>query len=152
MKKTLKKLVIVFTALTTIYSLNACKKTTPVESEVCTVNKTAMAGIYKLTAMKYKASPTSTEIDFWQFVEDCEKDDLLTLNASGTYAYKDLGVACSPNGTENGTWDLVGDVLTASNGTLLNGKLVSFDCKTLVYSVENTLDVNDKTTVTLTKQ
>jgi Lipocalin-like domain len=152
MKKTIKNLVTVVIALTTIYLLNACKKTTVAENTICTVSKTSMAGAYKLAAMRYRANPTSAEVDFMPFVENCEKDDLLILNANGTYTYTDLAVVCNPNGTENGNWDLVGDILTCSSGGILNGKLVSFDCKKLVYSVDNTLAPNDKTIVTLTKQ
>ncbi len=36
-------------------------------------------------------------------LEDCEKDDLIKLNADMTCNAVDAGTVCNPNGSENGT-------------------------------------------------
>lgn len=89
-------------------------------------------------------------MDYFTPLEDCEKDDILVLKADGTYKNDDAGTVCEPSGTSEGGWKLNGNTLISEG--ILNGTIVSYDCKTLVYYLDNTLKEGDRLTFTLTKQ
>src|SRR5258708_3232487 len=101
----------------------------------CKINMASLSGSYKLTAVQYKSSPTAAPLDYLALMDACEKDDILILKSDGTYDYNDAGTVCTPSGTSHGSWQVTGNTLT-SDGTL-NGTVASFDCKTMVYYVEN---------------
>lgn len=122
----------------------------PDETQLCSTNMTTLSGTYKLTAVKYKASPSATEMDYLVFMEDCEKDDLVTLNPNGTYNYKDAGTSCAPKGDDSGTWSLSGN--TVYSDGIIGGTIQSFDCKTLAVFVSDLNVPGDKMTVTFSKQ
>ncbi|WP_162915324.1 lipocalin family protein [Paraflavitalea soli] len=116
----------------------------------CSTSMTGLSGSYKLTALQYKLTASSVSVDYLAYREDCEKDDILVLKSDGTWEYNDLGTVCTPSGSEKGTWKVSGNTLT-SDGTL-NGTIAGYDCKTMVYYVENTLKAGDRMTFTLVKQ
>ncbi|RAJ77397.1 lipocalin-like protein [Chitinophaga dinghuensis] len=116
----------------------------------CEVNVANLVGNYKVTALQYKASANATPVDFLAQMEDCEKDDILTLKTNGTYTFTDAGIVCKPDGNQEGTWKLEGKTLISDG--ILQGTVSSYNCKTLVYYVENSLADGDKFTFTLTKQ
>ena len=129
--------------------LFSCKKEESQPSG-CSISMTGLAGSYKLTALQYKASAAATPVDYLAGMEDCEKDDIITLKGDGTYIYNDAGTVCTPVKSDHGTWQVKGNILT-SDGTL-NGTVVSYDCKTMVYYVENSLVAGDRLTFTMVKQ
>lgn len=134
-------------ALLSIFS--ACEKKDEIKKD-CSVSTANVAGTYKISSLKYKASANVPEQDFLGFLEACEKDDLIRLNSNGTYVYTDAGVACSPSGSNNGTWSISGNTIQSDG--LVNGKIKSFDCKLLVFEVDNAIVQGDQLTYTLTMQ
>jgi Lipocalin-like domain len=146
----MNNLKITLTALALSTILFSCKKDkTP--DEDCSISIQNISGTYKLTAIKYKATSTSAEVDFLSLVsEECTKDDELVLNANGTYNYRDVGLVCTPNQSENGSWALNGNNLTQDGEVM--GTISTFDCKTLVFFEDNTLSQGDRTTYTMVKK
>lgn len=130
--------------------LYSCKKEESSEPAGCSISMTGLSGSYKLTALQYKASATAAPVDYLATMEDCEKDDILTLKSDGTYDYNDAGTVCSPSRTDHGSWLVKGNTLTSDG--VLNGTVASYDCKTMVYYVENSLAEGDRLTFTMVKQ
>ena len=115
----------------------------------CTTNVASVSGKYKITAMKYKQTPTSAEIDMFGALNDCEKDDLTILNSNGTLMLQDAGTTCSPTTAYSSTWSL------GSGTIVINGKLGiidNFDCDILTVSTSGIFVAGDKLTVTYDKQ
>jgi hypothetical protein len=109
-----------------------------------------LSGSYKLTALQYKANANAAPADYFSYMDDCEKDNILTLKKDGTYNVNDAGTVCTPSDAQNGTWLVKGNTLT-SDGTL-NGTIASYDCKTLVYYIDNSIVQGDRLTFTMVKQ
>jgi hypothetical protein len=128
--------------------LASCKKDKAEED--CSITKNNLAGVYKITAVKYKLSASAPEQDLFALMEACEKDDLLKLNNNGTYNYTDVGTFCSPSGTNSGTWSVNGNTLQSDG--IITGTITSYNCKALVYFVDNEIVPGDKITFTMTKQ
>ena len=55
-----------------------------------------------------------------------------------------------PEESASGTWQLHGKILISDG--LLNGTIASWDCKTLVYYIDNAIKPGDRLTYTLEKQ
>jgi hypothetical protein len=125
----------------------SCRKS---KSTVCSKSMTGLAGTYRLTALTYKSDANTPEEDLFQALDACQKDDLLTLQANGTYIYQDAGVQCDPVGNDEGDWSVSGGVLS-SDGEV-GGVITSYDCHTLKYYVADFLVDGDKMYYTLTKQ
>ncbi|MGO4288986.1 lipocalin family protein [Chitinophaga sp. RAB17] len=143
---TMKWALIAMTAGTMIFACKKEKSSTP----ECSINVTSLSGAYKLTALQYKASATAAPVDYLAFMEPCEKDDIITLKSDGTYKYNNAGTVCESDKIGDGTWQLSGNTLT-SDGQL-NGTIASYDCKTLTYYVENSIQPGDKLVFTMVKQ
>jgi hypothetical protein len=138
------------TALVCSTMFFSCKKD-PVNPEPdCSINRTNLSGAYKLTAMTYKRSATAPVVNYLDYMDDCEKDDIITLKSDGTYQYNDAGTVCNPNGSDIGTWSVTGNTIN-SDGTI-NGTITSYDCKTLMYYAENINLPGDKFSFTMVKQ
>ena len=91
--ETLNWLIILLIGATSFVS--SCKKKDKVNT--CTLNEANFSGSYKIESVKYKASPTSPEIDGTSlFFDPCELDDVTTFNTNHTYTYADAGTACAP--------------------------------------------------------
>ncbi len=148
LKKLFMKMTIAVAALSFITLFTSCEKDKSEDN--CTLTKNNLAGTYKLTELKYKPSATLPEQDFLALMEECEKDDLLILNSNGTYNYTDVGITCTPPGTNTGTWNLTGNSLQSDG--IFEGEISSFDCKKVVYFVQNSNVQGDKLTFTMTKQ
>jgi hypothetical protein len=116
----------------------------------CSISMSSIAGTYKLTALTYKAGSSDPEVDYLAFMDDCEKDDLTTLNSNGNYNYNDAGTQCSPDGASTGTWSLKGNQMTSDG--IMGGTISSFDCKTLVFYVADIYKAGDKLVFTMKKQ
>lgn len=119
----------------------------------CKTDMPHMAGTYKLTAVKYKASTTATEQDYLPYMDACETDNLVGLSANGTYTYSDVGVKCTPDNSGTGTWSIKGSTFICEENDMLDqGIISSFDCKQLVIYKDDLIVKGDKMTITLTKQ
>ena len=125
----------------------SCKKD---DNNNCTLSTAAVAGSYRITAVTYRQTPTSSETDYYNviFTDPCEKDDKYTFNANGTYTFTDAGVKCAPPGDFNGTWSLSGNTITIDGDP---GNVESFNCSTIVVSQTNAIVVGDRLTFTLTR-
>ena len=137
-------------SLTLIVSLfiTACKDD---PDPICKTDATSISGSYRITAATYKASPTSSEEDYYPvlFPDACQRDDLYTFQTNGTYQLKDAGTVCSPSGDDNGTWSVTG------NNLMIDGDptgIESFDCKTLTIFNNDIQTTGDKLKLTLIKQ
>jgi len=87
------------------------------------VTMQSLAGDYKITAA------TVNGIDVLDtYVEPCQKDDVYTLNADGTYSVADAGTTCSPTSATTGTWSLSGSQVTIG---VQQFTLVSFNGSTI---------------------
>lgn len=117
-------------------------------SAPCNTNMASIAGSYKVLSMKYKAS-TGSEQDFLEALEDCEKDDIVKLNADGTANYQDAGTVCTPGGSYNSTWSLSGNTITMDGDA---ATIQLFDCKKLVVVTKDVYEPGDIYTVTYQKQ
>ena len=139
----MKKLVF-FLAIGTL-TFVSCKK----DKDDCQTTAASLAAAYRTVSIKYKQTPSSSELDYFATLDACEKDDILTLNANGTYSYTDAGSVCAPPGSYTGTWSVSGNTITVDGD---NGTIQSFDCSTLVLYVENNFVAGDRLTTTLVKQ
>lgn len=131
------------------FILFSCKKGKD-ENPACGISMDGLAGSYKLTKMQYKASVGAAPVDFMNYLEECQLDDITTLYSNGTYKYDDRGSVCDPSESEDGVWVLK-DKTIASEG-IINGKVESYDCKTLVYYMADVLVEGDKLTFTAERQ
>lgn len=127
----------------------SCKKEESSKSE-CSISMIGLSGSYKLTALQYKSGATATPVDYLAFMDACEKDDILILKSNGTYSTNDAGTACTPPESSGGTWQVSGNTLTSDGN--LNGTIARYDCKTLVYYVDNAIIAGDRLTFTMSKQ
>jgi len=130
-------------------TLFACKKEKD-NTPGCPVTMENLSGAYKLTALQYKASANAAPADYLAYMDDCEKDNILNLKSDGTYKEDDAGTVCDTDEADQGTWQIHGNTLT-SDGKL-NGTIASWDCKTMVYYIENAIKPGDRLTYTLEKQ
>jgi len=127
--------------------LPSCK---PDKKDLCSINVTNIYGTYRLVAMKYKMSTSAPEQDYMVYLDNCEKDDLIVLNADGTYNYKDVGMVCSTNNNNTGTWGLSNNSIISDG--VVGGTVVQFDCKTMVCQQKDLNTPGDQLTVTFSKQ
>jgi hypothetical protein len=97
--KSINYLVLFFFALT--ITITSCKK-----------DESTKSAKEILTSKSWKVS--SSKIDgIAGVIEDCQKDDILTFAASGTYTYNIGATTCNADETTyNGTWSLSADSKT----------------------------------------
>jgi hypothetical protein len=145
----MKKIALIAVSLVLFLS---CRKQVGGPSPNCTPSMATIAGNYKITAVSYKATPTSPEEDYLDefLAETCQRDNLYTFKTDGTYQLSDAGVVCSPPENDNGTWNLEGTTNLQIDGepTILE----SFDCKIWVVANTDLLVTGDKLKLTLTRQ
>ena len=136
-----------FIVLTAII-LFACNK----DKNDCAITTASISGPYKITAVTYKANAGATEIDYYNtlFPDACERDDIYTFNAAGTYQIADAGIVCTPPGNDDGTWSLTGTTVMVIDGDPVN--LESFDCNKLIIVNTDTQVSGDRLKLTLTRQ
>ena len=146
--------------------LASCSKSRETETN-CNLNVAALSGSYRITAVKYKATPTSPEEDYYNqlFWDICERDDIITLNANRTYTFVDAGIKCSYPTDVAGTWSLFDSTLGfdySSSWSFLGlftptysgswVKIESFNCSTLTLSNSHVIISGDKIISILTRQ
>lgn len=145
-KTTMKSALLIFLTCTLFFS---CKKEES-SQPTCETTRAGLAGTYKLVSLQYKKNASAEPVEYMDFREPCEKDDLLTLKSDGTYQYNDAGTTCSPNGSDSGSWDVKNNLLSSDGD--FNGNIKSYDCKTLVFYLDNAIQKGDQMTYTLVKQ
>jgi len=129
------------------FIFSSCKKN---NEKDCSLSETNMAAKYKITAIKYQASATSPEQDFFdQSLEPCEKDDITSIVADHTYVYSDAGTTCSPNGDYSGTWSLSGNTLSLDGDP---ATLEDFNCTGFSLVVTDIIVPGDKGSIRYTRQ
>jgi hypothetical protein len=102
----MKQSFIILFALVTLFS--SCKKdSTP----TCDLNLTNISGTYKITSLIYKADATTPETDVFLLYDACQKDDLFSFNANGTYVISEGATSCSPSNSDSGNWSLGGTTI-----------------------------------------
>src|SRR5688572_18164467 len=131
----------IFASLILMSVFASCQKETDAPDN-CSATTAGIAGTYKLTALTYKQTPTSPAQDYLVWRDACENDDLVTLSANGTYEYKDLGVTCSPNGSNGGTWSVVGNAIISDG--IVGGTIQSFDCRKLTVYTNDVIIPGDR--------
>jgi hypothetical protein len=116
----MKKILMGIIALSML-TVTSCKKKDK-EPENITPTTSNLSGSYKTAKVTGTASGSSTEIDITNtWLDACEKDDIITLNANGTYTVVDAGTTCSPTSADTGTWSLVNSTtinIDGSNNTI----------------------------------
>jgi hypothetical protein len=127
MRKTL------FIALLSLLVICSCSKSG--SSSSCEKTVAGIAGTYKIVKIELGTSGTFIDITS-SALSACEADDRFQLKADKTVVYTDAGTVCSPAGDDTGTWDVVGNTLTLSAGSVdLTGATIdSYDCSKLVAS------------------
>jgi hypothetical protein len=124
----------------------SCSKEKDANGDITVEN---LSGTYELKALTWMSG--STNVNVYELLDDCEKDNLIRLNVDKTANYIDAGIVCSPPEEENGTWYLSGDSLYLSNGAD-GGKIKSFDGTTLVLTGSPASDPGVTATTTLQKK
>ena len=125
----------------------SCQKETP---DHCARTMAGISGTYKPTGLTYKPGSTSPEQDYFAIKDACEKDDLVDLNLNGTYNYRDIGLVCSPEGSNSGTWSVSGNRVISDG--LADGIIQNFDCRTLVIAGSDVIVPGDRLTLTMERQ
>ena len=123
----MKKLILSSLLLTGL--LTSCKDDD--DDVACQLSSNSVVGTYRISAITYKPTPTSGEVDVYATLDACEKDDLLVFNDNGVFNYQDAGSRCTPPGTYASTWSISGNTITIDNEP---GNVSSFDCTTLVVT------------------
>ncbi len=139
----MKKIIVGFTFLALAAS---CKKD---KDKDCSFSEANFVGSYKITALKYKANSSATEVDEFALYSACEKDDVITFNSDHTINYTDAGVVCSPAGNDTGVWSYINSNTVNVDGDVSN--IVSFDCSGMVVTINGTT-AGEVTTITLARQ
>jgi hypothetical protein len=140
---------IIYSAIITTLLITACKK--PTNDSLCTADVPSISAAYKITAVTYKESASSAEIDYFNilFPDACERDDVYTFQTNGTYQIKDAGAVCSPPGDDDGLWSVSGNTMII-DGDATN--IESFNCNTLIIVNTDTQTTGDKLKLTLKTQ
>lgn len=129
----------------------SCKKNNP-PADTCKVSETTIPGTYLKTAVKYKASSSAAEEDWFSGLQECEKDDPYELKPGGTVVVGDGPTVCPgppPPGTVT-AWSLSADKKTLNLDAVYT--ILSFDCKTIVLQEKDSRVIGDIRTVTFVKQ
>ncbi len=135
-------------ALLFFTTIQSCKKEK--SAAPCNRNVAGLTGKYKLSALEYKMTATSASTDYLPLMDACEKDDIIELKADGSWIYTDAGTICTPSGIGNGSWTVLGNVITSDG--VVSGTIESYDCKKLILSTINVILPGDRFTQTLIKQ
>lgn len=130
-----------------VFALGSCKKN---KDKSCSLTDANLTGSYKVASVKYKASASATEMDYTdQYLDPCEKDDIITFNSNHTYTYTDAGTACTPNGDATGTWSVSGNTVTADGSAAVVEK---FSCQGFTVTDTDVITAGDKISINYTKQ
>ena len=131
-----------------IFSITySCKKKD--QTVNCSLSEASLTGNYTITSVKFKASGSSTEEDYFDVLyTPCQKDNILTINRNNTFTNTDAGLTCSPNSTHTGNWSLNDNIISFGGAPSVIDK---FNCTGFTLVV-NDFVTGDKITTTWTRQ
>jgi hypothetical protein len=117
----------------------------------CSASTSSLATTWKVTAIKYKQSPSSPEQDYYPMIYShaCEYDNVYVFNSNGNYTYEDRGTQCFPPDNFGGTWSVSGGILTI-DGT--PATIQDFNCTSFKLVTNNVFTAGDIFTATWVKQ
>ncbi len=117
----------------------------------CTANATSLSATWKVTAIKYKQTPSSPEQDYYPVIYShaCEYDNVYVFNSNGNYTYEDRGTQCFPPDNFSGTWSVNGNTLSV-DGT--PATIQDFNCSSFKLVSTNAFTAGDIFTATWVKQ
>ena len=146
------KKILLSLSVAALFATTSCKKDKETTNQSVTPTKENLVGTWKITAATVSSGGQNVNVfnnsnESINFFEPCERDDRYQLNADLTYAYIDAGTQCDPEGSYEGTWNLVNATTMQVDGQ--DGTIKSFNGTSLVTEV----DLGGSTfTVTYTKQ
>ena len=136
-----------------VFSCASCKKSSNSTDTTCTLSASSLAGTWSYKNITYQKTPTSPVVnilgDPTQFAA-CQKDNTNTFSANGGWSYNDLGVICSPNASIIGTWTLSNNIIQLS-ALGFPWPVTSFDCQTMVVTINNYDTTGDQEIYTFQK-
>lgn len=120
-------------------SFAACKKS----NDNCSLSASAIVGDWKLTAVNYKATPSSTEVNIFNddsWYSACDRDNIFRFRADNSYSYVDTGTVCGSGGDgyDDGTWVLSGNAFVWDG---YQDTVSSFSCNSMTIT-EHDYDVS----------
>ncbi len=140
---------ILFFVLISVLTLTSCKKDDKKEDK-CTLSEANLAGNYKVTSIKYRDSVSGPEVEIInEFLEPCQKDDVLTFNTNHTYVNTDAGTICDDNNTYDGAWSINGNAISLDGDAAV---IEDFNCNRFIVSQTDVDTPGDKITITYTRQ
>ena len=101
----MRKIALAASIGTLILVINACKKSDSNSSSnpgARTIQN--FSGTYKLTAIT--ASVLGLNVNLYDSLPDCDKDNVIELDTNKTARFIDAGVACVPPSDSTSTWSL----------------------------------------------
>ena len=119
----MKKIITFSAFLIVIFS--SCKKAVVVQNPTCLLSSSNILGTYKITSILYKLNPQTSEIDYFMYYDECEKDNLLIFNSNNTFIISEGATACSPTRTESGNWNLNQSLISMNSES---GTVTDFSC------------------------
>ena len=124
----MRKTLLTVTAICMLFIFYSCKKSNSTSSARTVQN---LAGSYNLTALAWTTAGISVNV--YDSLPDCEKDNILQLNADLTVNFIDGVPVCNPNESAQGVWSLTsnGDSLYIGSS---HAYIKSWDGKTLVVT------------------
>ena len=148
----MKKILLSFSVVALLATTSCKKDNDNNNNQSVTPTKENLVGTWKVTAATVSSGGQNVNVfnnsnEMMNFFEPCERDDQYQLKSDLTYAYVDAGTQCDPEGSYDGTWNLVNATTLQVDGQ--DGTIKSFNGKNLVTEV----DFGGTTiTVTYTKQ
>lgn len=115
----------------------SCKKNSNNSSD-CSKTMASIAGTYSI--FKVEIGNNGVFTDATSSIDDCNRDDKLSLNSNGTTSYQDLGTKCSPAEDGTGTWSIssAGKITISDNNggasSVTVADITSYDCTFLVVT------------------
>ncbi|SEN69195.1 hypothetical protein SAMN05660816_01250 [Niastella yeongjuensis] len=132
-------------ALVAISSFSACSKTT-----TKTYYKEDLIGTYTIVSITSKISGSSELNVTDDYLQDCQKDDLMVLKSDLSLQMVDAGTTCYPSSNDSGDWDVNGSTFYWNGEPY---KIRSLTTTNLVIEEVNSNSNNDEViTVTLVKR
>lgn len=135
----MKKILLTFTTFCLLFLTNCSKDDDDDANNEPSLTVESLAGNYKLITVTGKTNviPETDITD--DYLEPCQKDDIITLKTDATYLYKDEGTKCSTPGDSNGAWALTGDIIIIGP---LQLKVIKWDGKDLHGTMTEEIEVS----------
>jgi len=100
----MRKIALAASITTLILVINACKKSDSNSNNPGARTIQNFSGSYKLSAIT--ASFLGLNVNLYDSLPDCDKDNVIELDSNKTARFIDAGVACVPPSDSTGTWSL----------------------------------------------